>query len=143
MQRGDRAGTALHLRSKHNVLLFKVLQLLLQRIQMEVILDRGGRLVPLQPGGESPLRREGDTASHHLANHTAAHRGAFKESSRGCGCDSGPSGLSLAPRKTAQLTSLQSRIPTLGCHLASDFWGTNSISSLHNSGMPSICQELF
>lgn len=39
---GARAGYTHHLRSKYNILLFEVLQLLLKRVQVEVILDGGG-----------------------------------------------------------------------------------------------------
>lgn len=40
--KGVTAGGACHLRSKYNVLLFEVLQLLLKGVQVEVVLDGGG-----------------------------------------------------------------------------------------------------
>lgn len=55
-----RAGAACHLGSQDHILLFQVLELLLQGVQVEVILHRGGGLIPLEPG-------EGIASSSHAS----------------------------------------------------------------------------
>lgn len=63
-----RAGAARHLGSQDHILLFQVLELLLQGVQVEVILHRGGGLIPLEPG-------EGIASSSHALGSPGRPRG--------------------------------------------------------------------
>lgn len=111
---------------------------------MEVILDGGGRLIPLQPGGESSLSREGGISSDHLASHGEAPRRAVSRKAHGrCRGDNDPSGCSLTTRKTAQAYNTSEPHPNPLLLLCLRFRGNQLYLKSTQSGMPSMCQELF